>query len=98
LKLSWRAFSIHDAKAGNQMASRQPRTLVTSPDQIQHLIPITLPASRIEPFMVAIALNDPGHLSQVNFRAIIAASEDNLKLDPYWPRLAKTKRCAETCG
>jgi hypothetical protein len=47
--------------------------------------------------MVAVALNDPGHLSQVSFRAIIAAGETNIKLDPYWPRLAKSKHSAEAC-
>ncbi len=97
MKLPDWTFSILDAKAGNQMARRQSRTLMTSPDQIQDLIPITFPASRIEPLMVAVAINDPGDFGQMLFRAIIAASKANIKLDPYPPRLAKTKHSAEAC-
>jgi len=44
--------------------------------------------------MKAAAINDPGELGQMIFGAIIARKA-NIKLDPYLPRLPKTKHGAE---
>jgi hypothetical protein len=72
--------------------------VMASPDQVQHLMPIAIAASRIESLMMAAALNDPGNLGQMTFRAIIIADKADIKLDPYLPRLTETKDGAEACG
>jgi hypothetical protein len=71
---------------------------MTSPDQAQNLMPVTFPAIGLGSLVKAAAVDDPGDLGQADFRTLIASCKADIKLDPNWPRLAKTKRCAETCG
>lgn len=47
--------------------------------------------------MVAAAVNDPGDLSPMMFRAIIYARQVNIKLDPHPAALAKPKYRTEAC-
>jgi hypothetical protein len=98
LKIPGRRLALLDANGGDQMGRGQPQLIVTPPDQVQHLMPVTFPASGIASLVMAAAVNDPGDLRQMSLRALITASKVDIKLDPYWPRLAKTERGAEACG
>ena len=89
--------SILDANVGDQMARRLPGMVMASPDEVQHLMPITIAASRIEPLLIAAAFNDSGDLGQMIFCAVIPACKANIQLDPYLPRLAEMKNGAEVC-
>jgi hypothetical protein len=94
LNISGCAFSILYANAGNQVARSYPRVVMATPDQVQHLMPVAITASSIEPLMMAAAINDPGDLGQMIFGTITARKAD-IELDPYLPRLPKTKHGAE---
>jgi hypothetical protein len=91
------AGSILDANTSTQMAGGKSRSLMTSSDQIQYLIPITFSANRIKPLMVAVGVNDPGDLSPMTCCDILIASQVNIKLDPHLAWLAKTKYRTEAC-
>jgi hypothetical protein len=89
-------FSFLYANAGNQSPRYHLRLVMASPNHAEHLLHITFPAIRIEPLMIAAAINDSGDLGQMIFRAI-TAGKVNIKLDPYLTRLPKTKHGAEAC-